>query len=302
MIGVKDGHHQIRVLGVSSVLQLLSLGLFETFNVLLGLRVNLSQFFLRLLALVPVFLFYICASPLHLLRYLLVGAEFLVDFLLCFVSLSDEHFPATHVIHSLVFVSEQVSLYKWAVFHGHLLALALDCTFALQVGQRDFNLTTFLVVLLLRPCSCTLTYGFVGICPAREFRRLDDHPCEQFAERIEQFSLLLARLNHVSVLRECCFQAVIHSLRQMVVEACEEFFLRNLADSRVFNQCVGDVVRSHSIKQELIVGQVLLFVLFDVRANEVPESIADQGIEMFHFDYSLKFFSRILVIRTEHYR
>ena len=102
---------------------------------LLSLRINFGQFFLFLFTFITVFFLYIGTPCLNLLRDLLIGAEFLVHFLLSLVPLRDEHFPPSHIVHGLVLVGEQVPLDEWTVLHRDLLPLTLNCAFTLQIGE-----------------------------------------------------------------------------------------------------------------------------------------------------------------------
>jgi len=198
------------------------------------LRVDLSEFFLLLPTLVLVLLLNFRAARLDLLRDLLVCFELLVDFLLGFIPLGDEHLPSADVVHGLILVSKEVSLDKGAIFHRHFLPLALDRSFALDVCKGDLD---FLLIITFGSHASwsTLACSFACVCPARELGRLDNDTSEEFTECVEELSLLFWRFDHVSVLGERCLQAVVDSLGEVIVECREELFLRDLADVRVFN-------------------------------------------------------------------
>ena len=71
----------------------------------------------------------------------------------------------------------------------------------------------------------------------------------------------------------------------MIVELFKESVLVPLIDLLwIIQQRVGNIVGSHAVQQELIVSQVgiLFLVLLEAGANEVPEAIGDQRIEMLH--------------------
>ena len=88
---------------------------------------------------------------------------------------------------------------------------------------------------------------------------------------------------------------MVNGLGEMVVEGVEEEFFGLLRNALVFDQGVGDVVRGHSVKQEFVVRCILGFVLraLEIIADEVPESVADQGIEVKQIDDVLKLISRL---------
>jgi len=72
----------------------------------------------------------------------------------------------------------------------------------------------------------------------------------------------------------------------MIVKGIEELLLCEARDARVLNQCVGDIVCRHAVEQEFVVSRVLRLVFrpFEVIADEVPESIADQRIKVEQVD------------------
>lgn len=134
MVGVKNGYNQVRILCIPSILQFFLFRLFETFNMSRSLSIDFSKFFLLLSALISVFRLDGWAARFDLFWDLLVCSEFLVNLLLGFVSLSDEHLPASNVIHCLILMCKEVSLDKRTIFHRHFLPLAFDGSFALQIG------------------------------------------------------------------------------------------------------------------------------------------------------------------------
>ena len=88
---------------------------------------------------------------------------------------------------------------------------------------------------------------------------------------------------------------MVDSLRQMIVESVEEEFLGLSWDALVFDQSVGNVVRSHAIKQELVMRGILGFIFraLEVVTDEVPECITDEGIEVKQVDDVLELVSRL---------
>ena len=254
VVWVKDGNHKVSILCISTILKLFSLGLLQAFDMFLSLRVDLSQFFLLLFALIAVFFLYIAASILDLLWNLFICAEFLVNFLLGLVSLRNEHFPSSYIVHSLIFMSEEVSFHERTILHCDLLSLTLDCTFSLNVSKWDLYLTIVLFIFAMASRSpySALTGGFIGISPTWEFGGLDNYTSEKFAEYIKKFTFFLTCLNHVPILRESRLQAMVDCLWKVVVEGREEFLFSHLADSWIFNESVGDVVGCHSVEQELV--------------------------------------------------
>lgn len=131
-----------------------------------------------------------------------------------------------------------------------------------------------------------LTANLACISPFAELSRLDDHACKQLTECVQQVSLGLCFFNSVSVLREGCLEAMVHSLRQMVVKSVEKLFFCHSADASILYKRVADIIGSHTIEQKLVMSLVLRFVFLtlEVGANEVPESVADKGIEVLHID------------------
>ena len=185
-------------------------------------------------------------------------------------------------------MSEEIALDKRAVTHGYTASACLEGAFPSDVSQSDLR-SGILSVLFVRcgNSTCdTLTAHLVSLGPVGELGRLNYHSCEKFTECVEQIALSLSLLDSVAVLGEGSLEAVIHSLRQMVVEGVEELLFRLLRDARVFYQGVRDVISCHAIEQKLVMGFVLVFVLLtlEIRANEVPESIADERVKVLHVD------------------
>lgn len=82
----------------------------------------------------------------------------------------------------------------------------------------------------------------------------------------------------------------------MVVELCEKLVFRLGADVRVLDKGVAHVVGCHTVHQEFLVGKVLLrssfrFIHFVLEADEVPESIRDNGFHVLEPDEAVHFVS-----------
>ena len=88
---------------------------------------------------------------------------------------------------------------------------------------------------------------------------------------------------------------MVDCLGQVVVEGVEEEFLGLSGDALILNQSVGHVVRGHAIKQELVMCRILRFIFraLKVIADEVPECITDEGIEVKQVDDVLELVSRL---------
>ena len=214
VVRIKDGNHKVCILGISSILQLFCLGLLKTFDMLLSFRIDFCQFFLLLFAFIAVFFLYIGTPCLDLFRDLLIRAEFLVNLLLSLISLCNEHFPPSHIVHGLILMCKQVPFDKRTVLHCHLFPLTFYCAFTLQIGKGNLNFAILLLVFVVtsRSSCSTLASSFVGISPAGELSRLNDNTSEKFAESIKKFTLFLTCLNHVSILWECSLQTMVDSL------------------------------------------------------------------------------------------
>ena len=153
-----------------------------------------------------------------------------------------------------------------------------------------------MLLVCSRDCASysSATY-LVGIGPVRELGWLDDHSCEELTEGVEEVSLCLSFFDLVTVFRECCFEAVIDGLWQVIVERVEELLFSPCRDGRVLNERIRHIVRCHAIKQELVVCLILwfVFVTLEVGANEVPEGIAYKCIKVLHaYDVS-EFFQQV---------
>jgi hypothetical protein len=82
----------------------------------------------------------------------------------------------------------------------------------------------------------------------------------------------------------------------MVVELCEKLVLGFLANVRVLDKGVAHVVGCHTVHQEFFVGKVLLrsffrFIHFVLEADEVPESVRDNGFHVLEPDEAVHFVS-----------
>ena len=88
---------------------------------------------------------------------------------------------------------------------------------------------------------------------------------------------------------------MVDSLGQVIVEGVEEEFLGLSRDALILNQGVGHIVRSHAIKQELVVCCILGFIFraLKVVTDEVPECITDEGIEVEQVDDVLELVPRL---------
>ena len=95
---------------------------------------------------------------------------------------------------------------------------------------------------------------------------------------------------------------MINCLRQMVVKGSKESFFGILADPWVFHKSVWNIISSHSIQQEFVVGQILLFVFFDIGTNEIPKSIANKCVKVLHINQTDELFSLIFIVRSKHHR
>jgi len=131
---VENRHNHIGVLCTTAALYLLRLCFFEDVDVLLGGQVILLKLFLDTCFFFQVLLVELLGSANGLVGNQLVGFEFAIDLFLGLMALGQEHFPPLHVVHSFVVVSQQVSLYKWAVSHVNLLLTALAEPFLLEVS------------------------------------------------------------------------------------------------------------------------------------------------------------------------
>jgi len=167
------------------------------------------------LACILVVVVHFLAFFLDLLCNLLVNSKFTVSFSLSFASLSHQHFPASDVVHCLIFVSKKVSLDKRTVAHCDSTTVGLKRTLPADVCQGDFW-RCILTVLFIgsRDCSCySLTTDLVSLRPLWKLGWLDHHARKKLAEGIEQVALRLRFLYSVSIFGEGCFQTVIDRLR-----------------------------------------------------------------------------------------
>ena len=158
----------------------------------------------------------------------LVEFELAFGLPLCLTPLSHKHLPATHIVHSLILMSEKVSLDQRTVTHIDAASSGLQWAFATDVGKRHLRCGT-LAMLLVRSrdsASYASTTNLVGIGPVRELGRLDDHSCEELTEGVQEVSLGLSFLDLVTVFGEGRFEAMIDSLRQVIVERVEELLFR----------------------------------------------------------------------------
>ena len=207
VIGVKNRHNKVSIFHKSSVLKLLCLWIFESVDVFLSFCIHLCKFLLLLFAFVSVLLGYICASFLDLFRNLFVSTEFPIYFFLCLIALSNKHFPASHIIHCLIFMCKEISLNKWAVFHCNFFPLAFDGSLSLQVSKRHLNFAfVFLILAMDSSTTCSsLTCSLVSICPSRKLSWLDHNSSKELTESVQQFSFFLRRFNLVPIFWECGF-------------------------------------------------------------------------------------------------
>ena len=171
--------------------------------------------FSRVLFLCPsVVCVHLLAFALYLFGYHLVEFELSFGLPLCLTSLCHKHLPATHVVHGLILMSEEVSLDEGTVTHIYAASSGLQWAFAADVSKRHLRCCTLAMLLVCSRNSAsyaTTTY-LVGIGPIRELGRLDDHSCEELTEGVQEVSLSLSFLNLVTVLRESRFEAVIDGL------------------------------------------------------------------------------------------
>ena len=207
VIGVKNRHNKVSIFHKSSVLKLFCFWIFEAVDVFLSFCIHLRKLLLLLFAFVCVLLWYICASFLDLFWNLFVSPEFSIYFFLRLIALGDKHFPASHIIHRLIFMCEEISLNKWAIFHCNFFSLALNGTLSLQVSKRHLNFAfVFLVFAVDSSTTCSsLTCSLVGICPSRKLSWLDHNSSKKLTESVQQFSFFLRRFNLVPIFRECSF-------------------------------------------------------------------------------------------------
>jgi len=131
-----------------------------------------------------------------------------------------------------------------------------------------------------------LTTDFVRLRPVRELCRLNDHSSEKLAEGAEKVPLSLCLLDSVAIFGESRLEAVVDCLGQVVVKSVEELLLGLLRNARVLDERIGNVVGGHAVEQELVVRFVLVLVLLalELGADEVPEGVADQRVEVLHVD------------------
>ena len=99
---------------------------------------NLFHFFRVLLTCLLVIGVHFLALPFDLFRDLLVDFKFAVSLALSLTPLCHEHFPTTHVVHSLVLVCEEVSFDQWTVTHIDAASTGFKWAFASDISKSHF--------------------------------------------------------------------------------------------------------------------------------------------------------------------
>lgn len=139
MLAIEDRGDHVRVLGITTILQLLLAGLLKTLNELGTLLFICQLARLHLCAVLLVLVPQLVRQIDTLLSNLRIHLKLLVDFFWGARVLGKDHLPSLHVVRCLVLVCHQVSFYQRRVAKAFLLTFWFGIRFFADISQRKLN-------------------------------------------------------------------------------------------------------------------------------------------------------------------